>query len=94
MLVIDDPLTEGPDAASRAVGRVQEFYLFASQTELALLLCFSMVFTAGPHNGSTVAVLARDLILDKVRELPVVGGTGTFARRHRVWPPRQRRAQD
>ena len=80
MLVIDDPLTEGPDAASRAVGRVQEFYLFASQTELALLLCFHMVFTAGPHNGSTVAVLGRDLILDKVdvRELPVVGGTGTL----------------
>ncbi|CAD6254055.1 unnamed protein product [Miscanthus lutarioriparius] len=55
-------------------------YVFASQTELAPLLCVNMVLTAGPHNGSTVAVLGRDLILDKVdvRELPVVGGTGTL----------------
>jgi hypothetical protein len=36
------------------------------------------VFTAGPHNGSTIAVVAREPILDPVRELPVVGGTGTF----------------
>ncbi|OEL24821.1 Dirigent protein 21 [Dichanthelium oligosanthes] len=78
MYAIDDPLTEGPDAASRAVGRAQGFYLFASQTELALLLSINMVFTAGPHNGSTVAVLARDLIPADVRELPVVGGTGAF----------------
>ncbi|CAN6371528.1 unnamed protein product [Urochloa humidicola] len=77
--VIDDPLTEGPDAASPAVGRAQGFYMFASQTELALLLSVNMVFTAGPRiNGSTVAVLARDLIPAGVRELPVVGGTGAF----------------
>ncbi|KAL6658663.1 hypothetical protein ACP70R_004249 [Stipagrostis hirtigluma subsp. patula] len=76
--VIDDPLTEGPGAASAAVGRAQGFFMFASQTELALLLSVNMVFTAGPHNGSTVAVLARDAILDAVRELPVVGGTGGF----------------
>jgi len=78
MFVIDDLLTEGPDAASRTLGRVQGSYVFASQTELAPLLCVNMVLTAGPHNGSTVAVLGRDLILDKVdvRELPVVGGTG------------------
>ncbi|OQU83273.1 dirigent protein 21 [Sorghum bicolor] len=78
--VVDDALTEGPDAASRAMGRAQGFYLFASQTELAPLLCVNVVFTAGPHNGSTVAVLGRDLILDKVdvRELAVVGGTGTL----------------
>ncbi|CAO2143890.1 unnamed protein product [Urochloa humidicola] len=77
--VIDDPLTEGPDAASPAVGRAQGFYMFASRTELALLLSVNMVFTAGPRiNGSTVAVLARDLIPADVRELPVIGGTGAF----------------
>ncbi|KAL6658100.1 hypothetical protein ACP70R_003686 [Stipagrostis hirtigluma subsp. patula] len=76
---IDDPLTEAPGAASAAVGRAQGFYLFASRSEdKALLLCADMVFTAGPHNGSAVSVLARDAILDDVRELPVVGGTGAF----------------
>ncbi|TVU25855.1 hypothetical protein EJB05_28368, partial [Eragrostis curvula] len=78
MFVIDDPLTEGPNAASPAVGRAQGFYLVASQTEIALMLIFNAVFTAGPHNGSTVAVVSRDLITAKVRELPVVGGTGVF----------------
>ncbi|KAM0844353.1 hypothetical protein ACQ4PT_057096 [Festuca glaucescens] len=78
MFVIDDPLTEGPDAASPVVGTAQGFYIFASQTNFALMLTVNMVFTAGPHNGSTIAVLARDAILDPVRELPVVGGTGVF----------------
>ena len=76
LYVIDDPLTEGPGAASPAVGRAQGFYLFASRTDQALLLSATMAFTAGRHNGSAIAVLARDDILDPVRELPVVGGTG------------------
>ncbi|OEL23235.1 hypothetical protein BAE44_0015746 [Dichanthelium oligosanthes] len=78
MYVIDDPLTGGPDAASRAVGRAQGFYLFASRSADQLLLSANMVFTAGKHNGSSIAVLARDAILDEVRELPVVGGSGGF----------------
>ncbi|XP_047085369.1 dirigent protein 1-like [Lolium rigidum] len=78
MFVIDDPLTEGPDSASPVVGTAQGFYIFASQTDFALMLTVNMVFTAGPHNGSTIAVLSRDAILDPVRELPIVGGTGVF----------------
>ncbi|XP_006662825.2 dirigent protein 21-like [Oryza brachyantha] len=74
---VDDPLTEGPDAAaSAAVGRARGLYVFASRTDSTLLLSATMEFTSGRHNGSTVAVLARDAILDDVRELPVVGGTG------------------
>jgi hypothetical protein len=78
MYAMDDPLTEGPDTSSPVVGRAQGFYIFAPQTELALFFCFNIVFTAGPHNGSTIAVLARNVFADKVRELPVVGGTGAF----------------
>ncbi|XP_044984142.1 dirigent protein 21-like [Hordeum vulgare subsp. vulgare] len=78
MYTIDDALTEGAGAASPVIGRAQGFYLFASRTDAALLLSANMVFTAGKHNGSAVAVFARDAILDSVRELPVVGGTGAF----------------
>ncbi|WVZ53044.1 hypothetical protein U9M48_004035 [Paspalum notatum var. saurae] len=79
MYIIDDPLKEGPDMTSSAVGRAQGFYLFAAQTaDQALLLSGNMVFTAGKHNGSSIALLGRDAILDEVRELPVVGGTGGF----------------
>ncbi|CAL4993960.1 unnamed protein product [Urochloa decumbens] len=78
MYVIDDPLTEGPGAASPVVGRAQGFYIFASQTQLVLQLCVNTVFTAGRYNGSYLVVQARDAILDKVRELPVIGGAGGF----------------
>ncbi|CAO2148521.1 unnamed protein product [Urochloa humidicola] len=76
--VVDDPLTEGPGAASPVVGRAQGFYIFASKTDLVLQLSLNMVFTAGKHNGSYLVVQARDAILDKVRELPVIGGAGKF----------------
>lgn len=78
MYAIDDLLTEGPDAASPALGRAKGFYIITSETKLDLMLTFNMVFTAGPYNGSTIAVMYRDLTTDKVRELPVVGGTGVF----------------
>ncbi|CAO2148520.1 unnamed protein product [Urochloa humidicola] len=78
MYTIDDPLTEGPDLASRAVGRAQGFYLMASLSADQLLLSGNMVFSAGMYNGSSVAMMGRDAILDEVRELPVVGGTGKF----------------
>jgi hypothetical protein len=78
MYVIDDPLTEGPGAASPAVGRAQGFYLFAAQHEVAVMHCLTIVFTAGRHNGSYVVVQGRDAIPDKVRELPVVAGAGRF----------------
>jgi hypothetical protein len=78
MYAIDDALTEGPGASSPAVGRAQGFYLFASRSDAALLLSANLVFTAGKHNGSALAVFTRDAILDAVRELPVVGGSGAF----------------
>ncbi|GJN06720.1 hypothetical protein PR202_ga24476 [Eleusine coracana subsp. coracana] len=71
LYVIDDPLTEGPDAASHIVGRAQGFYLFASRSDQALLLYADLVFTAGKHNGSSGSVVAREAILDEARELPV-----------------------
>jgi hypothetical protein len=81
LYVIDDPLTELPDAASPTVGRAQGFYLFASRSDQSLLLCADLVFTAESgkrYGGGTLSVLARDAILDEVRELPVVGGAGRF----------------
>ncbi|KAF0896727.1 hypothetical protein E2562_027254 [Oryza meyeriana var. granulata] len=76
LYAVDDPLTEGTAASSAAVGRARGFYMFVSRTDSTLLLSATMEFTSGKHKGSAVAVLARDAILDDVRELPVVGGTG------------------
>ncbi|KAG2561490.1 hypothetical protein PVAP13_8KG163100 [Panicum virgatum] len=70
--------TEGPSAASPAVGRAQGLYLFAAQHELVVMHCLSMVFTAERHNGSYVVVQGMPSSIVKVRELPVVGGDGRF----------------
>ncbi|KAI4963787.1 dirigent protein 22-like [Hordeum vulgare subsp. vulgare] len=76
--VMDDPLTEGPEPGSAAVGRAQGLYMGADQAELGFLQTMNLVLTSGPYNGSTLAVLGRNCPLTDVREMPVVGGTGAF----------------
>ncbi|CAL5079960.1 unnamed protein product [Urochloa decumbens] len=81
---MDDPLTEGPDlSTSRFVGRAQGVYVCAGRDSLSLLMAMNFVFTgAGAggayYNGSSVAVLGPNRAAVEVREMAVVGGTGTF----------------
>ncbi|CAL4995144.1 unnamed protein product [Urochloa decumbens] len=76
--VMDDPLTEGPEQESAAVGRAQGLYMGSDQAKLGFLQAMNLVFTSGEHNGSTLELLGRNCPLDDVRELPIVGGTGAF----------------
>uniref|UniRef100_A0A803LFR0 Dirigent protein n=2 Tax=Chenopodium quinoa TaxID=63459 RepID=A0A803LFR0_CHEQI len=76
--MMDDPLTEGPEPTSKLVGRAQGMYGFADQQESALLMVMNFYFLEGQYNGSTLSVLGRDAMNDSVREMPVIGGTGTF----------------
>ncbi|KAK4767337.1 hypothetical protein SAY86_015087 [Trapa natans] len=78
LYVLDDPLTAGPSLTSTAVGRAQGIYSFSSKDSITLMMSVNMVFTGGKYNGSTVTVIGRNAVLNKVRELPVVGGTGAF----------------
>ena len=78
VIVVDDPLTTGPDPASERVGSAQGVYALASQSELGLLMAFNFVFTAGKFNGSTLSVLGRNAVFSAEREMPVVGGSGAF----------------
>ncbi|CAM0151683.1 unnamed protein product [Urochloa decumbens] len=84
---VDDLLTEGPGADSKPVGRAQGTYMLASLRELVLVVSITVVLTGGPYNGSTFAVAGRDNVLEKTRELAVVGGTGRLRRAagHVVW---------
>nr|GLL39591.1 dirigent protein 22-like [Ipomoea trifida] len=74
----DDPLTAGPDPGSRIVGRAQGMYGSASFSELGFLMTLNLVFTAGKYNGSTLSLLGRNPILNRYREMPIVGGSGVF----------------
>ncbi|XP_058075628.1 dirigent protein 21-like [Magnolia sinica] len=76
--IIDDPLTEGPDPKSKLLGRAQGLYASASQEEVGLLMALNFVFVDGKYNQSIVSILGRNSGVSKVREMPVVGGSGIF----------------
>ncbi|CAL5210748.1 unnamed protein product [Lathyrus oleraceus] len=80
--MVDNPLTLGPEMSSKLVGKAQGFYASASQVELGFLMAMNFALIEGKYNGSTITILGKNLVFDKVREMPVVGGTGLlrFAR--------------
>ncbi|KAG0497082.1 hypothetical protein HPP92_001773 [Vanilla planifolia] len=78
VFVVDDLMTVGPDPSSRAVGRARGFYTVSSLSGSDLYFSVHAVFTDGIYKGGTLAVVARDAILEPIRELPIVGGTGVF----------------
>ncbi|XP_042508503.1 dirigent protein 22-like [Macadamia integrifolia] len=78
VMMIDDLLTERPEATSKLVGKAQGFYASASQSELGLLMTLNFVFLEGKYNGSTLSMVGRNPVMEEVREMPVVGGSGIF----------------
>ncbi|XP_069146255.1 dirigent protein 22-like [Solanum lycopersicum] len=74
----DDPLTVGPEPNSTIVGRAQGIYGAADQNESGLLMTLNFVFTTGKYNGSTLSILGRNPVMNKYREMPIVGGSGVF----------------
>ncbi|CAN1782694.1 Dirigent protein 19 [Linum perenne] len=76
--MIDDPITMGPDLRSKLVGRAQGLYGVASQHEVALLMVMNFWFIEGKYNGSSITILGRNQVFNKVREMPIIGGSGLF----------------
>ncbi|XP_071938144.1 dirigent protein 22-like [Coffea arabica] len=74
--MIDNPVTIESELSSKLVARAQGFYASASQAELALLMIMNFVFVEGKYNGSTITLLGRNPVFHKVREMPVIGGSG------------------
>ncbi|XP_018477360.2 dirigent protein 21-like [Raphanus sativus] len=78
VVVIDDPLTVGPEITSEEVGRAQGMYASADQKSFGLLMAINLVFTKGEFAGSTASLYGRNPIMSKVREMPIIAGTGAF----------------
>ncbi|KAL1569335.1 Dirigent protein 21 [Salvia divinorum] len=78
MMMIDDPLTAGPDMSSEIVGRAQGLYASADLSQMGLLMALNFAFLEGKFNGSTLSVLGRNAVFSAVREMPIVGGSGVF----------------
>ncbi|KAK9048729.1 hypothetical protein SSX86_032305 [Deinandra increscens subsp. villosa] len=79
IFVMDNSLTATPDANSTLIGRAQGIYVMASQeNELSLLMTLTYNFVSGIYNGSSLSIVGRNPVMNEVREMPVVGGTGVF----------------
>jgi len=76
--IIDNPLTLGPQLSSKLVGRAQGIYASTSQTELNFLMIMNFALFEGKYNGSTITISGRNVANNKVREMPVIGGSGVF----------------
>ncbi|XP_047949852.1 dirigent protein 22-like [Salvia hispanica] len=89
--MIDDALTRSADRGSEIIGRAQGMYSVATQNDLGLLMVVNFCFTQGKYNGSSLSMLGRNHVMDNVREMPIVGGSGLFrfargyALAHTVW---------
>ncbi|XP_057769282.1 dirigent protein 21-like [Salvia miltiorrhiza] len=76
--VLDDLVTAGPEIDSSPVGRMQGLTTNADLSTYGVAMNLNFYLTAGKFAGSTLSILGRNQVMDEARELPVVGGTGTF----------------
>lgn len=53
-------------------------YASTDMNTLSFTMVFNLVFTEGELNGITVSMYGRNPILIKVREFPILGGSGAF----------------
>jgi len=79
VIVIEDPLTEGPDESSALVGKGEGYYMPSPQDHSTLLLTFTAKFEEGSeYAGSTIEFSGEDNTALPQREIAVVGGSGKF----------------
>ncbi|CAA7016773.1 unnamed protein product [Microthlaspi erraticum] len=76
--LMDNALTSDVPINSTVVGQAQGFYAGDDQSEVGFLMAMNFAFKTGEYNGSTITILGRNTIYSKVREMPIVGGSGIF----------------
>ncbi|XP_047954013.1 dirigent protein 21-like [Salvia hispanica] len=76
--VFDDLVTAAPDIRSEQVARVQGTAAYAGLQSFAIALNAHFYITSGEFNRSTLGVAAHITVMDRSREVPVIGGTGAF----------------
>ncbi|KAI3919950.1 hypothetical protein MKW98_001206 [Papaver atlanticum] len=75
--VFDDPITLDNNLHSPPVGRAQGFYIYDTKNTYTAWLGFSFVFNSTDHQG-TINFIGADPLMNKTRDISVVGGTGDF----------------
>ncbi|MBA0577301.1 hypothetical protein Golob_025260 [Gossypium lobatum] len=92
LFAIDDPLILKPEPTSTLIGNALGLYVSSSRDLVVFtsVMYADFTFTSGRFNGSSFSLFSRNLFLDRVRELAIVGGKGVFRMTanhdiHMVW---------
>ncbi|GJR91331.1 dirigent protein 23-like protein [Tanacetum coccineum] len=78
LMMIDDPLTEGPEKNSKLIGHARGMYGQAAQNDLCLIMVLNYGFIDGIYKDSSFSLLSINPAMQAVREMTIVGGTGLF----------------
>ncbi|PIN09110.1 hypothetical protein CDL12_18307 [Handroanthus impetiginosus] len=77
VVVFDDPITLDNNFHSPPVGRAQGIYLYDQKSTYSAWLGFSFLFNSSDYVG-TLNFAGADPLLNKTRDISVIGGTGDF----------------
>ncbi|GLT48137.1 hypothetical protein SLA2020_217780 [Shorea laevis] len=77
LIVFDDPVTKDENLHSPPVAKAQGFYVYDMKTDFTTWFAYSLIFNSTEHKG-TLNIVGADLMMEKTRDLSVVGGTGDF----------------
>nr|QBA29396.1 dirigent family protein [Panax notoginseng] len=77
MVVFDDPITLDNNLHSPPVGRAQGMYVYDTKNTYTAWLGFSFVLNTTDYQGS-INFIGADPLMNKTRDISVVGGTGDF----------------
>ncbi|KAK6158310.1 hypothetical protein DH2020_005624 [Rehmannia glutinosa] len=75
--VFDDPITLDNNFNSPPVGRAQGMYLYDQKSVFSAWLGFSFLFNSTEYVG-TLNFAGADQMMNKTRDISVIGGTGDF----------------
>ncbi|XP_028774851.1 disease resistance response protein 206-like [Neltuma alba] len=75
--VFDDPITLDNNLHSKPVGRAQGFYIYDTKNTYTSWLGFTFVLNSTDHQG-TINFAGADPLMQKSRDISVIGGTGDF----------------
>ncbi|KAJ7562422.1 hypothetical protein O6H91_03G068300 [Diphasiastrum complanatum] len=81
IIVLDDSITYKADPSSLELGRGRGFYVWDAMniTGPGIQFVFTAVFNeASGYGGSSLSFQGHDVVVDRVRELSITGGTGRF----------------
>ncbi|KAG4154881.1 hypothetical protein ERO13_D03G080500v2 [Gossypium hirsutum] len=76
--VFDDPITLDNNLHSKPVGRAQGMYLYDTKNTYTAWLGFSFVFNSTDYYQGTINFIGADPLMNKTRDISIVGGTGDF----------------